>query len=67
MPPTVRLANDIAEQFTHQPHDKAARAIAEHINLFWTPGMRQQFVQHVEQRQIDLSDLSIESARYVRS
>lgn len=67
LPPTVRLANDIAEQFAHQDHEKAARAVAEHINLFWTPRMRQQFVALVEQRQIDLSDISIESAQYIRT
>jgi formate dehydrogenase subunit delta len=67
MPPTVRLANDIAEQFAHKPHDEAAQAVANHINLFWTPAMRQKFVELVNQRQADLSDLSIESAQYIRT
>jgi formate dehydrogenase subunit delta len=66
MPPTVRLANDIAEQFTRRPHDEAARAIANHINQFWPPPMRRDFLALVEQRHADLSDLARECAQYVR-
>ncbi len=35
----VRLANDIAAQFPHQPDDVAARDIAAHITSFWEPRM----------------------------
>jgi formate dehydrogenase subunit delta len=38
--PTVRLAHDIARQFSHLPDPDAARAIATHINSFWDPSMR---------------------------
>jgi len=35
----VRLANDIAVQFPHQPDAQAAAAIAAHIKMFWEPRM----------------------------
>ena len=38
--PQVRLANEIAVQFHHQPPDAAAAAIARHIQQFWDPRMR---------------------------
>jgi len=66
MPPTVRLANDIAEQFQRRPHDEAAHAVADHINQFWSPPMRRDFLALVEQRHVDLSDLARESAQYIR-
>ena len=44
---TVRLAQDIAEQFAHLPNDEAAAAVAGHIRTFWDPRMRQQFVSAV--------------------
>jgi formate dehydrogenase subunit delta len=43
--PTVRLANDIAEQFEHLPHDKAVAAVAQHITSFWAPRMRRQLLE----------------------
>jgi formate dehydrogenase subunit delta len=42
MPPTVRLAHEIALQFQHLPTDEAAVAIATHIKSFWDPRMRGQ-------------------------
>lgn len=66
MPPTVRMANDIAEQFYRRPHDEAAHAIADHFNQFWSPSMRGDFLKLVEQRHADLSDLARESARFIR-
>jgi formate dehydrogenase subunit delta len=43
-PPVVRLANDIAAQFAHQPMSVAAVAVAGHIHTFWDPRMRQQLL-----------------------
>jgi formate dehydrogenase subunit delta len=36
----VRLANDIAAQFAHEPAPVAARSVANHIRTFWDPRMR---------------------------
>ncbi|WP_163510645.1 formate dehydrogenase subunit delta [Fodinicola acaciae] len=46
-PPYVRLANDIAVQFTHLPMEEAAAEVAKHIRRFWEPRMRTQLLAHV--------------------
>jgi formate dehydrogenase subunit delta len=40
----VRLANDIAVQFSFETDDRAARAIAAHITTFWEPRMTTELV-----------------------
>jgi formate dehydrogenase subunit delta len=40
----IRMAGEIAEFFKSYPEDKAAASIANHINRYWTPKMRTQFV-----------------------
>jgi formate dehydrogenase subunit delta len=42
LPSVIRLANDIASQFEHKPHDAAVEAIARHLNAFWDPRMRRE-------------------------
>ena len=39
----LRMAQQIADFFRSYPQDEAARAIADHINQFWTPRMRADF------------------------
>ena len=39
----ARMAQQIADFFRSYPQDEAARAIADHINQFWTPRMRADF------------------------
>src|ERR671916_721511 len=46
-PPHVRLANDIAVQFTHRPLDEAALAVAAHMRTFWEPRMRGALLEHL--------------------
>ncbi len=36
----ARMGNDIARQFAHLPPDRAAEAVARHIESFWDPRMR---------------------------
>ena len=38
------MARQIADFFRAYPQDKAAAAIADHINHFWTPRMRAAFL-----------------------
>jgi formate dehydrogenase subunit delta len=40
----IRMASEIAAYFHAYPEDKAAEAIASHINHFWTPKMREEFL-----------------------
>lgn len=40
----VYMANQIAAFFTAQGEARAVPAIADHIEKFWTPGMRRRFV-----------------------
>jgi formate dehydrogenase subunit delta len=40
---TIRMANQIAAFFKAYPHEEAVKEIADHINRFWEPRMRQAF------------------------
>lgn len=37
----VRMAGQIAAFFAAYPHDQAVQGVADHINAFWTPSMRE--------------------------
>jgi formate dehydrogenase subunit delta len=45
----IRMASEIAAYFHAYPEDKAVEAIASHINHFWTPKMREEFVAAVDE------------------
>jgi formate dehydrogenase subunit delta len=47
VPPHVRLANDVAAQFGHQPREVAAAAVAVHLRDFWEPRMKTALLAHV--------------------
>ena len=47
VPPSLRLATEIAAQFRHIPPDEAAHTIARHIHTFWDPRMRTQLKDQV--------------------
>ena len=40
--PEARMGNDIARQFAHLSSDRAADAIAVHLETFWDPLMRRE-------------------------
>ncbi|WP_309113705.1 formate dehydrogenase subunit delta [Saccharothrix sp.] len=65
VPPTVRLANEIAAQFHHQSADRAAAAIAQHIRAFWEPRMREELLQHTTSTPEALDPLVVAAARLV--
>lgn len=48
VPPTIRLAGDIARQFRHRPAEEAAAAVAGHIRQFWDPRMRRALLAEVD-------------------
>lgn len=66
-PPTVRLANEIARQFTHQPPAAAATAIAGHIERFWDPRMRTDLQHHVATAPESLDPVALAAAKLVGS
>lgn len=45
----IRMAQEIARYFCSYPDEKAAAAIAEHINHFWTPKMREEFLAALDE------------------
>jgi formate dehydrogenase subunit delta len=66
MPPQIRLANDIAVQFHHLPTGEAAKAIANHMRMFWDPRMRADLVTRAESSTADLDPLVVEAVRILR-
>lgn len=53
----IRSANEIAGFFKSYPAESAVPSIAEHINLFWTPVMREQFLAHAQSHHTELHPL----------
>ena len=46
----IRMANGIGDYFKAYPdRDEAEASIAKHIELFWSPRMRQAIVAHVRE------------------
>jgi formate dehydrogenase subunit delta len=62
----VRLANEIAEQFTHRPLDEAAQAIATHMRAFWEPRMRTALLEHVAAGGAGLDPIALRAAELLR-
>lgn len=62
----VYMANQIAVFFQTRQHDEAVDGIAEHINNFWEPRMREQFFEIVETGGDGLMPLVVEAAAKVR-
>jgi formate dehydrogenase subunit delta len=63
LPPQVRLANEIAVQFHHQPAETAATAIATHIRMFWDPRMRTELITRATTDPTDLDPLVVAAVR----
>lgn len=43
----VRMANQIAVFFAHEGADKAVASVADHLQKFWEPRMRNELAQAV--------------------
>jgi formate dehydrogenase subunit delta len=55
----VYMANQIARNFGTLDRDAAAKAVAEHILLYWDPRMKSRIIAHiVDQGGSDLSDVA---------
>ncbi len=66
LPPHVRLANEIAVQFTHLPADRAAAEIAGHMRSFWEPRMLRRLLAHVDAGGADLDPVAAAAAERLR-
>ncbi|MCV2881497.1 formate dehydrogenase subunit delta [Actibacterium sp. XHP0104] len=61
----IYMANQIARAFAALPQDKAAANTATHINDFWDPRMRAQFLAHVAAGGEGLSEVALAAAAAV--
>ncbi|MBB3144688.1 MULTISPECIES: formate dehydrogenase subunit delta [Phyllobacterium] len=62
----VYMANQIAAFFHTQPKDEAVAGVADHINHFWEPRMREQFFAILEQEDNGFDPLVVEAAKHIR-
>ena len=46
-PRVLSRFDDIADQFRHQPVERAAPQVVAHLRQFWEPRMRDQLIAHV--------------------
>jgi formate dehydrogenase subunit delta len=67
LPPYVRLANEIAAQFTHRPPADAANAIANHLKAVWDPRMKKALIAHVEAGAEDLDPVAALAAQQLQA
>jgi formate dehydrogenase subunit delta len=67
VPPHVRLANEVAEQFHDRPAERAAADIATHIRMFWDPRMRAALLAYVDAGGDELDPLAVAAAGRLRS
>lgn len=62
----VYMANQIATFFQSQPGGGEIADFADHINKFWEPRMREEFLAIVASGGAGLKPLCIEAASHVR-
>ena len=62
----VHMANQIAGFFKSQPQDTAIAGVAEHINSYWEPRMRNELFAIMDQGGEGLSTLVMSARRLIR-
>lgn len=62
----IRMANQIAVFFETKPHAEGVEGFADHINSFWEPRMRRQFLDLVATGGEGLRPLAIEAVPAIR-
>lgn len=58
----VRMANQIASFYHGYPAEEAQKEIADHINRFWEPRMREAFFAHLAKGGAGLDPVVIAAA-----
>jgi formate dehydrogenase subunit delta len=66
LPPDVRLANEIAIQFTHLDPTDAAGRIATHMRDFWEPRMLRALLAHMDAGGEDVDPVAAAAADRLR-
>jgi formate dehydrogenase subunit delta len=62
----IYMANQIATFFTTKPYAEGVTGVAEHINAYWEPRMRQQFFALLDAEPGKFHPLVIAAAPSVR-
>jgi formate dehydrogenase subunit delta len=62
----IRMATEIADYFKSYPETKAAEEIANHINHFWTPKMREDFIAAASSPEYRLPPLLMVASQSVK-
>lgn len=62
----VYMANQIADFFNAQGEVKAVPAIADHLNKFWDPAMREDFLRIAQNPNFQLKDFVRKALPLVR-
>ncbi len=62
----IHMANQIAIFMESKPHDEGLTLMASHINDFWEPRMRRQFLEIVDAGGTGLRPLVMEAAPAIR-
>ena len=63
----IRMASEIAEFYAPYPQQEGAAAVARHINRYWTPKMREQFLAAAETKEIVLPPLLNEARKQIKT
>jgi formate dehydrogenase subunit delta len=61
----VLMANQIAQNFSAQRHDAAAKAVADHIAKFWDPRMKS-IIFDIAGKGADLNPVAAEAIEILR-
>ncbi len=62
----IRMATEIADYFKAYPETKAVQEIANHINHFWTPKMREDFIAAASAPQYRLTPLLLAACQSIK-
>jgi formate dehydrogenase subunit delta len=62
----VYMANQIAGFFAAQGPERAVPAVADHLNKFWDPDMRKDFLRLAQQPEVQLHALVRQAVPLIR-
>lgn len=62
----IRMANDIANNWQVFGDDEPIAMIAEHINKFWSPPMREKLIRLIESNPYEFNRLVVDSKPNIR-